>query len=177
MILGLASPMALIVAPITLAHAKSFRECLDVVAREKRYLALTEAPSEEKMQGFVRDSVQADAAQFVALDGDVVVAWADIFPSWADAVAHCGNLGMGVLPQYRGRGLGKRLLLACIAKAQAKGITRIALQARADNDVAIKLYEAVGFKHEAKIRNAMRFDGVYFEAVQMSLCSVSPDQP
>ena len=163
--------MPIAITQITLAHARSFRDCLDMVAREKKYLAQVEAPSYEKVEGFVRDSVEADAAQFVALDGNRVVGWADIFPSWAYAVAHCGTLGMGVHPNYRGQGLGRQLLLACIAKAQAKGITRIVLQVRADNLVANKLYESVGFAHEARLRNALRFDGVYFEAVQMSLLS------
>jgi RimJ/RimL family protein N-acetyltransferase len=161
--------MSISIAPISLAHAVSFHACLDAVAREKRYLAQIEAPPLERIEGFVRDSVAADAAQFVALDGDVVVGWADIFPAWAHAVAHTGTLGMGLLPAWRGQGLGRQLLLACIAKARAQGITRITLQSRADNTVAIRLYEAVGFQHEARLRNAMRFDGVYFDALQMSL--------
>lgn len=161
--------MPIAITQISLAHARSFRDCLEMVAREKQYLAQIEAPSVEKVEGFVRDSVNADAAQFVAVDGQTVVGWADIFPAWAYAVAHCGTLGMGVHPRYRGRGLGRQLLLACIEKAKSKGITRIVLQARADNQVAIKLYESVGFAHEARLRNALRFDGVYFEAVQMSL--------
>lgn len=160
--------MPIAITPITLAHARSFHDCLDTVARERKYLAQIEAPSVEKVEGFVRESVDADAAQFVAVDGQTVVGWADIFPAWADAVAHCGTLGMGVHPSYRGRGLGRQLLLACIEKAKAKGITRIVLQARADNEVAIKLYESMGFAHEARPRHALRFDGVYFDAVQMS---------
>jgi putative acetyltransferase len=161
--------MNVTITPITLAHAASFHACLDAVAREKRYLALVEAPPLERIESFVRDSVTADAAQFVAVDGDGVVGWADIFPAWAHAVAHTGTLGMGLLPAWRGQGLGRQLLLACIAKAGAKGITRVTLQARADNTAAIRLYEAVGFRHEARLRHAMRFDGVYFDAMQMSL--------
>jgi RimJ/RimL family protein N-acetyltransferase len=45
----------------------------------------------------------------------------------------------------------------------------VTLQARADNAAAIRLYRAVGFEQEATVRNAMRFDGVYFDAVQMAL--------
>ena len=157
------------IVPITGEHAASFHACLDAVAREKRYLAQIEAPGADQIAAFVRDSVAADAAQFVALDADAVVGWADIFPAWAYAVSHCGTLGMGVLPASRGQGLGKQLLQACIAKAQAKGITRIMLQARADNHVAIRLYQSLGFKHEARVERAMRFDGVYFDAVQMCL--------
>jgi ribosomal protein S18 acetylase RimI-like enzyme len=156
---------------IRIEDAQSFRDCLDAVAREKKYLAQIEAPSYEKVAGFVRESVESDAAQFVAINGGVVIGWADIFPSWAHAVKHCGTLGMGVLAPYRGKGLGKKLLLATISKAQSNGITRILLQARADNEVAIKLYESVGFKHEAVIQRALRFDGVYYPAVQMSLLS------
>jgi hypothetical protein len=40
---------------------------------------------------------------------------------------------------------------------------------RADNARAIKLYERAGFQHEAVKRNAMHFDGVYYDAVQMSI--------
>jgi len=161
--------MTVTITPITVAHAVSFHACLDAVAREKRWLAQIEAPPLERIEGFVRDSVAADAAQFVALHGEQVIGWADIFPAWAHAVAHTGSLGMGLLPAWRGQGLGRALLLACIAKAKAQGITRVSLQARADNSAAIRLYEAVGFRHEARLQNAMRFDGAYFDALQMSL--------
>lgn len=150
-------------------YAASYRECLDSVAREQRYLAQVEALPLEKIQGFVKDSVASDAVQFFALDGERVVGWADIFPSWAHAVSHCGSLGMGVLAPYRGRGIGTKLLQACVRKAWLKGITRIELEARADNAAAIALYEKLGFQHEALKRNAMRFNGQYFDAVQMSL--------
>jgi ribosomal protein S18 acetylase RimI-like enzyme len=161
--------MPVVISPITVANAASFRSCLDTVAQEKQYLAQIEALPLEKIERFVHESVANDAVQFVALDGARVVGWADIFPAWAHAVSHCGSLGMGVLPDYRRRGLGEALLRACITKAKVKGITRIELEARADNLSAIRLYEKLGSVHEALKRNAMRFDGVYFDSIQMSL--------
>ena len=157
------------IVPVAEHLAASYRQCLDVVAREKRYLAQIEALPLERIEGFVKESVATDAVQFMAVDGKQVVGWADIFPSWAHAVAHCGSLGMGLLPEYRGRGIGRQLLQACIAKARAKGITRIELEVRADNTRAIGLYKALGFEVEAIKRQAMRFDGVYYDALQMSL--------
>lgn len=157
------------IVPVAEHHAASYRQCLDVVAREKRYLAQIEALPLERIEGFLRDSVANDAVQFMAVDHGQVVGWADIFPSWAHAVAHCGSLGMGVLPEYRGKGIGRQLLQACISKAATKGITRIELEVRADNERAIALYKALGFEIEAVKRNAMRFDGVYFDALQMCL--------
>ena len=162
-------PGAIEITPIALTHAAGFHACLDAVAKEKRYLAQTQALPLDRIEGFVRNSVANDAVQFVALDADTVVGWADIFPAWADAVKHCGSLGMGVLAAYRGQGIGERLLRACLVKAPTQGITRIELEARADNTRAIALYERVGFRHEAVKRNAMRFDGVYYDAAQMSI--------
>lgn len=150
-------------------YAASYRACLDIVAREKKYLAQIEALPLERIEGFVKESVSTDATQFFALNQDEVAGWADIFPSWAHAVSHCGLLGMGVHPSFRGQGLGGRLLNACIQKAWTKGLTRIELEARADNEAAIALYERFGFKHEALKARAMRFDGTYFDAVQMRL--------
>lgn len=161
--------MPVVIAPIAVSNAASFHSCLDTVARERQYLAQIEALPLEKIESFVGESVANDAVQFVALDGVRVVGWADIFPEWPYAISHCGSLGMGVLPDYRHQGLGEALLRACIAKAKVKGITRIELAARADNVPAIRLYEKLGFVREAVKRNGMRFDGVYFDTLQMSL--------
>jgi putative acetyltransferase len=157
------------VVPIAEHHAAGFHACLDTVAREKRYLAQIEAPPLERIQAFVSESVAKDAVQFVALDGERVVGWADVFAAWAHALAHRGTLGMGVHPDYRGQGLGRRLLQACIDKAWNKGMTRIELEARADNAAALRLYESLGFQHEARIRHGLRFDGRYYDGLQMAL--------
>ena len=161
--------MPVVISSIAVENATGFRSCLDTVAREKRHLAQIEALSLEEIEAFIRESVANDAVQFVALDDVRVVGWADIVPAWAHAISHRGSLGMGVLPDYSSPGLGEALLRAGIAKAKVKGITRIELEVRADNRPAIRLYEKLGFIHEALKRNAMRFDGVYFDSVQMTL--------
>jgi ribosomal protein S18 acetylase RimI-like enzyme len=161
--------MSVAIVAIAESHTEGFRACLDAVAREKKFLAQIEALPLERIQDFVRESVATGAAQFVAVDGSLVVGWCDIFPAWAHAIQHCGSVGMGVLAAYRGQGIGRLLLTACLAKARSNGITRVELEVRADNGRAIKLYERMGFAQEALKRHGMRFDGVYFDAIQMSL--------
>jgi putative acetyltransferase len=161
--------MSIRIVPIAETHADSFRECLDAVAREKRYLAQVEAPALESVRAFVRANVAASVAQFVALDGDRVVGWCDILPAWAHAQRHCGALGMGVLAAHRGRGIGRALLSACVAKARANGLSRIELDVRADNEPAISLYERVGFRREGRKHYALRYDDTFFDAISMAL--------
>lgn len=161
--------MTICVVPISLEYAASFRTCLDSVAKEGRYLAQIKAKPLDDIIGFVSNSIANDAAHFVALNDQQVVGWADIIPSWAHATKHCGRLGMGVLAPFRGRGIGKQLLTTCIAKAEQNGITRIELEARSDNAIAIELYRQLGFQLETVKKKALRFDNKYYDAAQMYL--------
>ena len=159
--------MTVAIVQITEAHVAGFHACLDAVARERRYLAQTQAVPLERLAAFVRDSVANDLAQYVALDGLAVVGGCDVFAGWADAIQHCGTLGMGVAASQRGQSIGRRLIEATLAHAARKGITRVELEVRADNLNAIRLYERVGFVVEGRKRQRMRFDGVDFDALAM----------
>jgi ribosomal-protein-alanine N-acetyltransferase len=52
---------------------------------------------------------------------------------------------IAVVPDQQGRGLGTRLLLDVIAESKRRGCERLDLEVRADNEVAIRLYERHGF--------------------------------
>lgn len=54
---------------------------------------------------------------------------------------------VGVLPEYRGRGIGAALLQACEARVP---VNRIRLCVRPSNDVAIRLYERFGYTKAAE---------------------------
>ncbi len=55
--------------------------------------------------------------------------------------------GIGVLPEYRRRGIGTRLLLHGLKVLKAKGMTSVSLDTEDTNPTrAITLYEKVGFK-------------------------------
>ena len=54
---------------------------------------------------------------------------------------------LAVNPDYRRRGIAKRLILESIAKAQSMGIHKIGLLVDKDNPLAEKLYVAQGFRY------------------------------
>ena len=161
--------MPLTIRQIQIEDAEGFRSCLDSVARERKYLAQVEALPIERIREFVASSVAADAAQYVAVADGEIIGWCDVFPHWAYALKHVGTLGMGVRADHRGQGLGRALLVKTLAHALKNGIYRVTLEAREDNLGAIRLYERLGFKHEARTLCALRFDGVFYAGVQMAL--------
>jgi len=157
------------IGPIADEHIESFHKTLDVVARERRYLAFLEAPPLESTRAFIRNNIAHGYPQFVAtLEGEVV-GWCDVTPKSRPIYAHCGVLGMGLLPRFRGQGLGTRLIRRTLDAARAFGLTRVELTVREDNANAIALYEKVGFVTEGLQRNGALVDGEYENIIEMAI--------
>lgn len=60
-----------------------------------------------------------------------------------DSVA--GIFGLGVLPGYRGRGFGRRILNLSVSKLKENNPKRVMLQVEAKNETALNLYKSCGF--------------------------------
>jgi len=74
-------------------------------------------------------------------------------------------VGVGVLPSYRGKGIGRRMLDYVISwvKKQTK-IERLQLTVYADNETAVKFYEKLGFKKEGLFEHYARGKNGEFQA-------------
>lgn len=58
-------------------------------------------------------------------------------------------LMLGVAPDYRGKGIGKRLVLAGLARLKSKGLKVAELTVDSENKAACALYQSLGFKVKA----------------------------
>jgi ribosomal protein S18 acetylase RimI-like enzyme len=161
--------MSLAIVPIAEAYFEGMREVLDTVAREKRYLVFLQAPPAEEVFAFYRNILTNDLCQVTALQDDVVVGWCDVLPTHGEARAHVGTLGIALLPRARRCGIGAKLMEAAMAKAWAKGLSRIELTVRTDNTNAKVLYERFGFTVEDINRRAFLVDREFFDAYAMAL--------
>lgn len=163
------------ILPTTEAHVEGIHRCVDVVARERRYIAFTAAPPLASSRAFVRMLLDGGGVQVVAVDvtGEVV-GWCDLVRDPRDGFAHGWRLGMGLLPSVRGRGIGRRLAQAAIASAVEHGAERIELEVFASNARAIALYERLGFAREGVKRRARKLDGIVDDSVMMALLIEAP---
>jgi ribosomal protein S18 acetylase RimI-like enzyme len=163
------------VVPTGRRHIAGFREVLDGVARERRYLAFLEAPPIARMRRFVLDNLRNGVPQFVAVEDDRVLGWCDIVPKMHATLRHVGALGMGVAAPHRARGIGSALLRATIDAAVMRGISRIELLVRVDNEPAIALYRRFGFELEGRLRNYLIVDGASHDVLAMAKHTTRPD--
>lgn len=157
------------IKPIAEEHIPEHYEVLSTVADERRYLGFDKAPPFESTQEFVRDNIKRGVPQFVAMVDGNVVGWCDISLSTRPVFRHCGALGMGLHPDVRGKGIGKKLITATISDATTKGISRVELDVFSSNTRAIALYEKIGFKREGLKQRFARFDDRYEDAIFMAL--------
>jgi RimJ/RimL family protein N-acetyltransferase len=157
------------IEPLRDEHIEGFHKALDIVCRERRYMVFSRAPPIDEMRDFVRESMAAGNPHIVAVSEGEVVGWCDIRRLERDVHAHRGLLGMGIIPGFRDRGLGRRLIDTAIAAASRAGIHRVELDVHADNHRAIALYRNVGFQVEGVARDALKIDGCYLDSVRMAL--------
>lgn len=63
-----------------------------------------------------------------------------------DENGHGGIQNVGVVPEYRGRGIGRALLLKALAGFAAAGARRAYLEVTAQNEGAVRMYRQLGFR-------------------------------
>lgn len=87
----------------------------------------------------------ASATRFEAWDDQQLVGLvAAYFPTMSTSSVFVSNVS--VLPEFRGKGLGERLLTACIRAARGDGYDSLTLEVDASNAPAIGLYTRLGFE-------------------------------
>lgn len=83
--------------------------------------------------------------------------------------SHVGGLGIALLKEYRGIGLGTTLMKAMLQLAKQAGLKIVILDHFATNSVARRLYEKVGFVEVGRIPKGIFRDGKYIDLVRMAI--------
>jgi RimJ/RimL family protein N-acetyltransferase len=157
------------IVPIEESHIEGFHRALDIVARERRYLAFLEGPPLEGTRAFALGHIKRGDPLFVAVAKGEVIGWCDITVKERPIYAHSGVLGMGLLPPFRGQGIGAGLIQQSLAAARTFGFHRVELTVRENNTNAMELYRKVGFRIEGTLRDAVQVDGVYEDMILMAV--------
>ena len=148
-------------------YFKSFRETLDAVAKERIYIEQIEAPPIEKVVEFQSELISCNGPVYYALNDDRVVGWCDIFAKDNPRQSHRGELGMGLVSEFRGQGLGSKLLSTTLDHAKSYGLEKVELAVYTTNLSAISLYKKFGFEQEGLIQKYRKLDDQYFDCLVM----------
>ena len=139
-------------------------ERLDTITRR------TVPSVEQEREWIVKTAENPNSFIMIALAGARVIGLLDIQAGNRAVDSHAGILGISVAADWRGEGVGRRLIEAAIARARTRpGFCRIELLVVERNAGAIRLYESLGFVREGLKRKGINLRGEPEDDVAMAL--------
>jgi RimJ/RimL family protein N-acetyltransferase len=104
----------------------------------------------------------------VAMDAGHLAGACGLSPGPLRRTAHVLDMGMFVLPAWRGSGLAKNLLEIALAWAQDSGFSKVTLGVLASNARAISFYRKMGFAEEGCRKEQYLVQGNYEDEILMA---------
>ena len=153
------------------ADAAGIVAVLEAVAAERIYSAIDQVWSVEQ-EALYLASLSSREALHVAVDasaGIIGLQSLDLWSSILSSMAHVGQVGTFLLPDWRGRGIGRRLWSATEAFAREAGYRKLAIQVRGSNTAAQAFYRRLGFTECGRLTGQVIIDGIEDDEVLMEL--------
>jgi putative acetyltransferase len=90
------------------------------------------------------------AKYVVAEENGTILGGCGVFPTEGLPPKHAELVRFFLIPEARGKGIGKQLMLACEENARALGFTHLYLESFPDMEAAIHLYKSFGYEQLEK---------------------------
>jgi ribosomal protein S18 acetylase RimI-like enzyme len=140
-----------------------------VIAAERVHSAIDRAWTVDEEQRYL-ESLSVRESVHVAIDdmhGVVGFQVLDLWSTTLNSAAHVGQLGTFLLPQWRGRGLGRHLWNATVAFGRDAGYRKFVIQVRSSNTAAQAFYRHLGFQDCGRLTRQVVIDGIEDDEILM----------
>jgi len=108
------------------------------------------------LEAWLRAEEAGEAQSLIAVAGGQVVGTIAAIRDSLSWSPHVADIRLLVAPEWRNRGLGRRLLQRAIKAACEAGATKLTARMTPDQTGAITLFEECGFRAEALLRDQIR---------------------
>ncbi|HBY59549.1 MAG TPA: hypothetical protein DEH78_06980, partial [Solibacterales bacterium] len=167
---------AMIVRQATSADAAALVAVLEVIAAERVHSAIERPWTVEQEARYVESLSPREAIHVAEEPGHGVIGFQslDLWSPLLTSMAHVGQVGTFLLPEWRKRGIGRRLWEATAAFARAAGYGKLVIQVRASNIAAQQFYRGLGFRECGRLSAQVIIDGAADDEILMELNRLSP---
>jgi ribosomal protein S18 acetylase RimI-like enzyme len=151
------------------ADAGGIAAVIEAIAAERVHSAIDRAWTAEEERHWL-ESLSPRETVHVAVHDSQGVVGLQTLERWSatlGSMAHVGQVGTFLLPEWRGRGLGRRLWIATLAFARDAGYRKLVIQVRASNTGAQAFYRGLGFVECGRLTHQVHIDGVEDDEVVM----------
>ena len=164
-------PASLTIRRASPADAEGISRVLAVIAAERIHSAIDDAWSVEEERRHLESRSPREAFHVAVhgAHGIVGVQSLDLWSPFLGSMAHVGQVGTFVLPDWRGRGAGRQLWSATRSFASHAGYRKLVIYVRASNAAAQAFYRQLGFQECGRLTRQVVIDGVEDDEVLMEL--------
>ena len=121
-----------------------------------------------KIESVIRNSVEGDNFLLVAEADGRLVGYLSAEKGSLNRIAHSAYIVVGILSEYRGKGIGTEFFRRLDIWAEEMKVSRLELTVICENSVAKHLYEKNGFEIEGIKRKSVLVDGKYLDEFYMA---------
>ena len=153
------------------ADAGGIARVLASVVAERRLSAIDRAWPADEQRTYLLGLSEREAFHVAETSGGAIVGYQslDRYSPILASMAHAGQLGTFVLPEWRGRGVGRALFQATRLFADTAGYRKLVIFVRAANTPAQAFYRALGFAECGRLTRQVIIDGDEDDEVLMEL--------
>ncbi len=160
----------MLIRPVEIQDSENFLKMLNQLDNETSNMMYE--PGERKttiedMQINIGNINISESRTLIAEDNENIVGFISAERGFANRIKHSAYIVMGILKDYRGRGMGEKLFQEIVKWALESNITRLELTVMTHNEGAIHLYKKMGFKIEGLKEKSLIVNGKYVDEYYM----------
>ncbi|WP_110927769.1 GNAT family N-acetyltransferase [Bacillus massiliglaciei] len=153
----------MVIREISVEDAESFSNLIKEVEGNSDFMLMGKgerktAPEQEKKR-LEQVEKKNNSTIFVAEEKGKLVGYIIAIGGSVKRTKHSAYLVIGILQEFRGKGIGTKLFEHVTKWAQASNISRLELSVVTENKAGIALYKKSGFEIEGTKRNSFIIDG------------------
>jgi len=156
-----------------MSDAQGLMSLINSLVREKSDIAKTTQVTLSQEKAWLKDTIKSiqskDKVMILADLDKKLVGSCEITRDPYDVSRHVGTLGIGIIKEARGIGIGTKLVQETISEAKKKlGLELVKLYVYDSNRVGKSLYEEMGFSEIGRIPKGVYHDKKYKDDIIMT---------
>jgi ribosomal protein S18 acetylase RimI-like enzyme len=140
--------------------AEAIIAIIEKIASERIYTAISKPWSAGRQREYLESLSEREAIHVAEAEGHGIIGYQTL-ELWApslESMAHVGQIGTFLTPEWRRRGIGEALFQRSIDYARERDFLKFVIQVRASNLPAQTFYRQLGFRDCGRLTRQVRID-------------------
>ncbi len=152
---------AFVIRKATEADAAAIIAVLEGIASERIYTAISRPWSADCQRKYLASLSPRETVHVAETERDGIIGYQtlELWAATLDSMAHVGQIGTYLTPEWRRRGVGAALFRSTVDFAREREYGKFLIQVRSSNLPAQRFYWQLGFRECGRLRRQVRMDG------------------